>query len=581
MGPTVEVLSPAAAADPNVDEIVSSSLTVSCRATPSTAPGQTVDPDSLRILILDPRGVLLADPPVTPVDTETYEAVVDLTTLESGPITVRCEALDREMVPNCGSAEVSTFLDRGPTIEIMTPMDGSFHASRLEIIYRITGTMAGPTDTQSDVVGHELLVAGQTIGSMVETAPGEYVVDIDLDDRVVFPDPLDGARIFSIRAWNGRTPDPVESTVMQNFTVDALGPSITITSPGDGVLVGGPVTVIADIIDTAGVDPATVFLRVGSMDLMMTPVGDTGYTRTFDASGFGRTVVELTLNVVASDIVGNGSAASRNVKLDSTPPYVELDPPLIREGRNVAPPTAGSHICSTLFDPVGSDSANDGEVLGTAAEFRVRVGDNANTSFGGTGTAVFLAGLDPMTVDVYILDNTSVPLLVDLDGDGVCDDINPAVLPGAGGPDTAVVLELLPIAPAGTAFFDEGLDFSAAPSPFTTCTEGTDVSAPAPLCVTTPLSRVIGWDMDSTVATIFGKAPVTASTCVGDAWDFQASITEGSACVAARAVDNLGNVGVSPPLRACFTDGVGVAPCPCSVGSTIPEAMRPTCTDGC
>ena len=81
-------------------------------------------------------------------------------------------------------------------------------------------------------------------------------------------------------------------------------------------------------------------------------------------------------------------------------------------------------------------------------------------------------------------------------------------------------------------------------------------------------------------ATIYGKPLITNLTCVGDAFDFQGSIDEGWSCLAVRSEDNLGNVGVSRPLRACFRADDGGMVCPGPVGTIVTEGM-PSCTDGC
>ncbi|HEX9288375.1 MAG TPA: hypothetical protein VF904_02530, partial [Anaeromyxobacteraceae bacterium] len=39
------------------------------------------------------------------------------------------------------------------------------------------------------------------------------------------------------------------------------------------------------------------------------------------------------------------------------------------------------------------------------------------------------AGIDPEKTSVYILDDATQPLIVDTDGDGFCDHINPHLIP--------------------------------------------------------------------------------------------------------------------------------------------------------
>jgi hypothetical protein len=46
--------------------------------------------------------------------------------------------------------------------------------------------------------------------------------------------------------------------------------------------------------------------------------------------------------------------------------------------------------------------------------------------------------------------------------------------------------------------------------------------------------------------------------------------------LAGRAEDNIGNVGVSPPIRVCFDDGEGTPAC-----DPADTASAPTCVDDC
>jgi hypothetical protein len=61
-------------------------------------------------------------------------------------------------------------------------------------------------------------------------------------------------------------------------------------------------------------------------------------------------------------------------------------------------------------------------------------------------------------------------------------------------------------------------------------------------------------------------------SCTGTDWEIGQFVEEGWFCVAARAEDRAGNVGISRPLRLCFDNGDGDPP-DCS--------SPPECTDGC
>ena len=581
-GPTVTVLAPDPASDPVADDIVVGPFgEVRCQVGRGAGAGsEPIDPESVTIEVLDEGGSLLASPAVT-ADGDVYIAQPNLSAVPNGPVVFRCSATDTAEEPRCNSGEVTTFVDNGPSIEVISPADGSIHAQRMLLRYRIDEAPLTDGDTEAAVAGHTLVVGGATVTPTVEG--DELVADIDFSDRSVYPEALSGDYELTIEATNGRTPDAATARHTQAFVVDTDGPTIVIDRPADGELVGGTVVVEATITDMAGVDPSTVVLRAAGLDFPMTrAVGTDEYRASFDASSFPTTVVELTLNITAEDVVANSSTVGLSVKLDAVPPLLDLDPPDVREAKLVS----GEMQCSTLFDPVGADSVNDGQIRGTTPELRVRAWDVSNSSFGGAGTVIVYAGID--SVEVLVLDDSTQPLLVDSNSDGVCDAVSPAAEPDPADPDSAVRIEMAPISPRGNGYYNDpnptvtGTPTEAYGAVFDACVDGESSTIPSPLCsVTSPLTVAIDRP-DSGDAAIYGKTPVTTDTCLGDSWDFVgAGIDEGWACVVARGRDSLGNVGVSPPLRVCLSDGVGADPCGGAVLDVLPEGMRPSCTDGC
>jgi hypothetical protein len=76
---------------------------------------------------------------------------------------------------------------------------------------------------------------------------------------------------------------------------------------------------------------------------------------------------------------------------------------------------------------------------------------------------------------------------------------------------------------------------------------------------------------------VFGAGELGALECAGKGWEISSrDADEGWVCLAARATDRVGNVGVSTPLRVCVSDRLGSEPA-CATSSTTP----PRCTDGC
>jgi hypothetical protein len=89
--------------------------------------------------------------------------------------------------------------------------------------------------------------------------------------------------------------------------------------------------------------------------------------------------------------------------------------------------------------------------------------------------------VDPSTVKVLILDDTSLPLVVDTSDppDGICDDINPDLMPSVA-PQSSKEAQLIDMA-SMPANCGNG-DFTHQPGSF--CS-GSDASSPDPLCITT------------------------------------------------------------------------------------------------
>ena len=214
-------------------------------------------------------------------------------------------------------------------------------------------------------------------------------------------------------------------------------------------------------------------------------------------------------------------------------------------------------------------------------------------------TAEFLAGIDDnLGVSVYILDDTNQALLVDTTGDGICDSINPDVDPEEGvTTGGAVVIDMQGLVGqsmpsqnnasgnyrpvTGTDFDDEPvIPMCRAPIP---PSEVFSPVFPSQICASSELTWVMTSVHSNSVRTIYGKPPITGATCHGDSWDFQTSIDDGWACVAVRARDRVGNVGVSPVQRNCFVSSAISTACDnVMVGEYMPnDANVPSCTDGC
>jgi hypothetical protein len=224
---------------------------------------------------------------------------------------------------------------------------------------------------------------------------------------------------------------------------------------------------------------------------------------------------------------------------------------------------ATGNTCSQLFDPLG-EAANDGDQVDQLVTLRARVEDRGNWAPGINVNR--FAGIDPSSVMLYAVPATAQQaLVVDLDGDGTCDDVNPLLIPTTSitMSNEALALGMAPIAVSGAADYTSG----GAVPPALQCphadgspccdTMGDPAGqTPPPLCLAVNgLKLTVGFYYDENKDPALWTLPPVANTstnCAGFQLDTQNRLGEGPACVAVRATDQVGNANVSPPLRVCI-----------------------------
>jgi hypothetical protein len=342
-----------------------------------------------------------------------------------------------------------------------------------------------------------------------------------------------------------------------------------VTKPAPGDVLRGSIEVVVSIDDDS--PPVTVKATISNLEIEMeADSGGTEFKGTVDTITLAG-LVSPTIIVRATDNGGLQSEVGVQIVLDNEGPLASLDPPNVRLKRD-----NNGIECSRDFDPLGADAPNDGEVVPQLFELRGRVADVSNTGTINSTLIVPKAGID--RVDLYVLDDTTKPLVVDSDGDGFCDDINPNLVPSIT-PMTAneaAVITLQAIDPRGAGFFgsDTFGGFNAL-----VCNAGDDAEAPNPLCLGENVTAIIQ-DIDGSPE-VFGIPPVSDdANCLGFAFDARAAnMADGFACAALLVTDKLGNRRVSEPLRVCIDKDVNGADCNgATVGQTVGVANRPNCT---
>ena len=380
----------------------------------------------------------------------------------------------------------------------------------------------------------------------------------DLPDSGPFPDsqPPDGG-------VDGSTDGSVTDAQ------DATPPKITVTSPAPGAVLRGSIEVKVTVVDDS--PPLTLTATISNLEIDMELVPGSisdfrGAVDTITLEG----LVAPTIIVRATDNGGLQSEVGVQIVLDNEGPIASLDAPSVRLKRD-----GNSGVeCSRDFDPLGTDTPNDGEVVPQLFELRGRVHDLSNT--GTVNSVLFVPRAGTDRVELYVFDDSTKPLVVDTDGDGECDDVNPDIVPAIA-PQTsneAAVITLAAIEPVGTAFFasDTFGGFNAG------CATGDDTVPPEPVCLGETNTSIIH-DLDGSPE-VFGIPPVDDFNCLGFAFDARASnIADGFACAALLVTDTLGNRRVSEPLRICVDSDLSGDDCNgSSVGQIVGAGNRPNCT---
>jgi hypothetical protein len=589
MGPTIAIASPLAPAPGDYASesiLVSPRFVVTCEVGRNPASDTPIDSSSVVITAVGAgASVTTAGTPSGAADQ--YTATLDVSNFPNGAIEVRCSASDLADTPRTNTASIGTFLDLGPRIDIFSPVADQSYGQQLDITFTVTERPVASDDTGGTVDTVVVTVAGIEV-AVTATGGGSYFGTV-LFDAPEFVPSLAGPIEIQVRASNLRAATAVTKLATRSFIADNDGPVIGVTQPAPGVVIGGFMQIAASVSDTAGIE--TVVARIAhQFEVILTQQGAGTFVGQFDTRLLPAIFVFPLVEVVALDKVGNETGVGRIVTVDNRPPLVTLDSPPMRDF------SINKNGCSEAYDPLGSDVPNDGETVGQLFELRARIEDQGNGPLTPPeGVVIPHSGLNDAKISLFVLDDSDGVLMVDLDGDSICDDINPLIKPTSvpSASNEAAVTTMVPIGGTGQAFYPDDIGDVGNDATIDDgfCIPGSppDVDTPLPLCVSTP-SILVPTDSfgDETIYTI---APITLDSCMGNAFDAPAShISDGWACLAVRTEDLLGNVRVSSPLRLCIDhdgdgldaqgnslEGFGCAP---TIGE-IGDPSQAACTDGC
>jgi len=558
LAPTVRVEVQSMGGDPTLDVVISAKATIT--AANAKSPSGTIDLNQTEYTIVpesSSKVYIYGDTPF------------DLSSLASDFYDLQVVATTAGGV--VGTASVRIYVDGGPLITFLQPAEGAYVKGSVVVTAMVVDSSAG-------VAGVVLSIGQYQIDpSTVDAHNSQYSTTIDFGS---FNPPLDGGQIVTITATNG---NGNTSIATRKFTIDNTGPAISSTKPGTGDLIGKIISIEARVDDPAGVMNNSVIAVVAHGDVhfeVNLVLGTDGvYRQIFDTTKLPSYAIFPSISFRAQDVLGNESSIGYLVSLDNTPPILDLDPPanfqLIRK----------DGTCSWPFDPVGPDAIDDGSVVTQLFDIRARIEDQGNTPLTGTADFVPIAAVDPDTVKVLILDDTSLPLVVDTSDppDGICDDINPDLVPSVS-PQSSKDAQLLNMVsmPANSG----AGDFT--PQPGVACS-GQDGSPPASLCDTTysPLkNQVMTYSLGyaNNLPSIWTIAPIVNDglRCAGNQFDASNNLKDGWACVAVEASDMMGNKQVSRPIRICVVAQTDSAACAAATvgGADIASITLPSSSTG-
>jgi hypothetical protein len=436
-------------------------------------------------------------------------------------------------------------------ITVTSPQAGGRYRGSVALAFTVATGTTLPASPKAAVGGVSLEVTpGDTAGAWKAT----------ITSAKLAPAPT-GQQLLRISAQDSAG-TPLSTTV--SFTFDDQGPTIADAKPVSDFITGGMVRISARVTDPAGVGTrVTAFIgnRAGlgfEVPLEPDPSGGDVYASSFDtraltscgvATPNALCVVYPNLSFRAVDRLGNESLLAYDIPIDNQPPVADLDPGPIRL---LKPDAEGHPICSQSFDPVGNyrqlgDMPNDGCGVGQLFDLRAHIEDRGNDGTGSKGSPISL--VDPASVVAYVLDDTSQALAIDSNGDGICDDVNPLLVPTTTPTTQAgqvLAVRLRGIVPAGMGDYTPSTDIPG------TCESGKEMVPPALYCgADGSVPVALGYPAPhSPEPAIWTVDPLNPVFCSGGQFDVHANqIGDGWACIAVVAVDHVGNRSISQPLR--------------------------------
>ncbi len=244
-------------------------------------------------------------------DNGNYTGNVDTASIEqvSDQILV-VKALDPE--GNTGMARTEFTLDLiGPDIIIAVPT--------IESDTSFTFTTYVTDASGVDITSVEGQLGDSEAFSLSETGSGLYTTTVDISS-------LSESGVYTLVI---SATDIYGNSSSASRVVDLIGPTIEITEPLAGALVGGNISISATVTDNSDVDESSVSAAIGDVEgLSLTSNGDNTFTGTFSDTDSLGGVEAQNLSVTATDVYGNTKTETIALTIDFVAPTITWVEPL-------------------------------------------------------------------------------------------------------------------------------------------------------------------------------------------------------------------------------------------------------------
>jgi hypothetical protein len=568
----IEIHSPAP--PPAMEPVLSVNAPADVAVKVTNSGSDLIDPASVKVVMMsDTMAVVSSSPLIGPTGESEFKGKLPLAGLKTGEYTVTVSA--RSTTGQLGFASVKVKVDGGPIVTVLSPVPGGHYKTSLFVQLAAD---AKPDDLMGTP---EASIGGEPVALAPAGPPNQWRAPFDLEK----PLPLVGEQLFVVAATNKMG---TRTEIRFVIVVDLDGPAVTNTLPAPGAIVGGVIKLSASIQDGAGVNDSSVQVLIGDKTApvfrlaMKNEPGTTTYSVLFDTKNLTACklntdpcIVRPTISFRAADLLGNETTVSYEIAVDNIPPIADLQPPPLRIWKY----DQGVR-CSHLFDPldhnyVAGDAPDDLCVVPQMFDLRARIEDDGNHATG--LKQVPISTVDPDATAAYILDTTVLdgvpqPLVVDTDGDGWCDAVNPKLEPTTSplqGPRQVLKVRLAPVPVDGSGDFTDDPSLPVAFPGGGQCLPGKDLDPPADVCKPGP-QPTIAISYASGLPAIWAAEPIAPKEkayCFGSQLDTKAnniiavkSTTParpqptGWKCIAIVTADKNGNSSTSQPIRVFLND---------------------------